>query len=210
MNLENIGSRHGTDKVYHGYMKFYESYFGKIRNEEIKLMEIGVYKGSSIKTWEEYFPKGLIFGIDDSTLVEKSTLLNFTMGRIKTFMADQKNRKQLESVISDIKDLDIIIDDGLHYQEHQQVSLGFLFKFLKNKGLYIIEDLCPRIYTVGTWGIRDVSEITTNILENFCSNKKISSPYMTPEEMHYLEEHIESINLHYISNESIIAFIRKK
>jgi hypothetical protein len=210
MDLEDIAKQHGTDKVTHGYIKFYEEAFETIRNNEIKLLEIGVYRGASIRTWEDYFANGLIFGIDNCTIIDKESLLGFTQGRIKTFITDQKDRRELHEVILQIESLDIIIDDGLHYQEHQQVSFGFLFKFLKNNGLYVIEDLCPREYKLGTWGIREMKEITTNVLEEFNVSGKIISPYITDEEKLYLEEHIESIKIHYISEQSIIAFIQKK
>jgi hypothetical protein len=36
---------------------------------------------------------------------------------------------------------DYIVDDGHHYQEHQQVSLGVLFEHVKPGGYYIIEDV---------------------------------------------------------------------
>ena len=36
---------------------------------------------------------------------------------------------------------DVIIDDGAHNNDAQQISLGGLFPYLKGGGLYIIEDL---------------------------------------------------------------------
>jgi hypothetical protein len=206
--LDSIGKKHGTDKVHHGYMVFYTRNFEKYKNKKLNLLEIGVYRGASLKTWEEYFPNGSIFGIDDGTLSSKDSIIGLTSGRIKTFIADQKNRQQLESAISGIDGLDIIIDDGLHFQEHQQVSIGFLFKYLKNGGLYIIEDLYPRVYNRG-WGITTQACITTNVLEEFRSIKKINSPYINEEEKSYMEKNIDQIDIHYISEESIIAFIKK-
>ena len=36
---------------------------------------------------------------------------------------------------------DVIIDDGSHRPDHQQIALGFLFPHLRSGGLYFIEDL---------------------------------------------------------------------
>jgi len=36
---------------------------------------------------------------------------------------------------------DVIIDDGSHRPDHQQISLSFFFRKLKKGGLYFIEDL---------------------------------------------------------------------
>ena len=33
-------------------------------DKEVKLLEIGVHKGGSLKLWRDYFPRGTIVGID--------------------------------------------------------------------------------------------------------------------------------------------------
>ena len=38
-------------------------------------------------------------------------------------------------------EFDIIIDDGGHWKHQQQVTLGFIFPFLKPGGVFVIEDL---------------------------------------------------------------------
>ena len=38
-------------------------------------------------------------------------------------------------------DFDIIIDDGSHKMNHQQISFDVLFPHLKSGGIYVIEDL---------------------------------------------------------------------
>lgn len=212
MSLTEIGTTFGTDKVQHQYTDLYEKYLGHLKDSPISLMEIGVYQGKSLKMWEAYFTQGSIYGVDDCTLVTADALKAFSTDRIKTFVADQSKREQLQTVVDAVGALDVIVDDGLHYQEHQQISWGFLFPALKPGGVFVIEDLCPREYT-GGWGIRDTktfTDITTNVLEGFRSFGKVSSPYMKPEEMESLNCHIDKIEIHYINQSSIIAFIWKK
>ena len=48
MTLHELGIKHGTDKVDHNYLKVYVELFSHIRDSEIRLLEIGVYKGASI------------------------------------------------------------------------------------------------------------------------------------------------------------------
>jgi hypothetical protein len=214
MNLTELGTACGTDKVGHRYTPLYEGYLGHLRNEPITLMEIGVHLGYSLKMWEAYFTKGLICGVDNCTLISADQLKSMSVGRIKTFVADQAKRDQLQKAVQEIgQDFDIIVDDGYHYQEHQQISLAFLFPFLKKGGVYVVEDLCPKSYPGGGWGITDMknfTDITTNVLEQFKTSRKITSLYMLPKEIEYLNSNIDKIEIHYINKDSIIAFIWKK
>ncbi|HQT68764.1 MAG TPA: hypothetical protein PLC74_14290, partial [Acetobacteraceae bacterium] len=58
LSLDDIGMAHGTDKssIYHNYLNFYEIFFKPFRQIELKILEIGVLNGASLKTWEQYFP----------------------------------------------------------------------------------------------------------------------------------------------------------
>src|ERR1043165_1425296 len=56
-----------TDKAEHGhYLRNYEQYFQPLLDQDVKLLELGVYKGGSLLLWRDYFEKGLIVGLDDS------------------------------------------------------------------------------------------------------------------------------------------------
>jgi Clostridial hydrophobic W len=136
--LDDIGLRHGTDKAssHHNCLEFYETFFAPLRHRELTLLEIGVYNGASLKTWEEYFPNTSVIGVD---IVSASK--RYELGRIKIELADQSNVEELTSVAIKHGPFDIIIEDGSHLWEHQITSLRTLFPFLKNGGLYIVEDL---------------------------------------------------------------------
>ena len=65
MNLTEIGIKYHTDKAYeHEYTSLYEKHFKPIRKLTNKLLEIGIYKGASLKMWAEYFPNAHIYGLD--------------------------------------------------------------------------------------------------------------------------------------------------
>lgn len=124
----------------HGYTPFYESWLGSMRNEPVRILEIGVcdprMPGASLKGWYEYFPKATIFGYD---IVDGH---RFDNDRVTTFIGDQADRKDLARFIEvSGGEFDIIIDDGSHRPMHQQVSLAALFPHLKPGGQYIIEDM---------------------------------------------------------------------
>jgi len=53
MNLEQLAIKYGTDKQIargHGYTDYYEQYFHTLKLEEVKLLELGVREGWSLKT----------------------------------------------------------------------------------------------------------------------------------------------------------------
>jgi len=142
-NLNILGKLYKTDKVDgHNYMTHYMTHLKKYRYRRVKLLEIGVggYEvpdggGHSLRMWKKYFPFGKIFSID---IYDKSALEE---RRIKIFQGSQVDRDFLEKMIDEIGELDIIIDDGSHENEHIIETFKILFPKLKDGGIYIIEDL---------------------------------------------------------------------
>lgn len=138
VSLDAIGAQYGTDKssIHHDYLTFYEMFFAPMREKELSIIEIGVYKGQSLSTWAEYFKNSRIIGVD---IVTKSK--RFATDRIVIEIADQSNVQQLVNVAQKHGPFDIIIEDGSHLCEHQITTLRTMFPFLKNNGIYIVEDL---------------------------------------------------------------------
>lgn len=168
--LCKLAHKYGTDKVEHNYTYYYDKLFNDLRNEKINFLEIGIFKGASIKMWDEYFTKGNIFCIDNCIansagylLCEEKTLslLNKHSPKIFAKQGCQNDRKKLKELVKNIE-FDIIVDDGLHFFEHQQTSLGVLFKNLKSGGVYIIEDIVNMwaLQTGSWWGQKDGVEDT--------------------------------------------------
>ena len=138
LSLDEIGLECGTDKASatHGYLRQYERFFERFRHERITLLEIGVLGGASLKMWETYFPNATIIGADIHHATRR-----FAGGRVKIELLDQSNVQELADLALRYAPFDIIIEDGSHFWEHQIISLKTLFPFLKNGGLYVVEDL---------------------------------------------------------------------
>jgi Clostridial hydrophobic W len=136
--LDAIGLRHGTDKAssHHNYLQFYERFFASLRDKTLTVLEIGVFGGASLKTWAEYFPNAKVVGVD---IAAASRM--YETGRVTIVLADQANIEELTSIGIEHGPFDIIIEDGSHMWNHQITSLRALFPFLKNGGLYVVEDL---------------------------------------------------------------------
>jgi len=136
--LDSIGLRHGTDKssAHHDYLNFYEFFFEPLRYAQLRLLEIGVFGGASLRTWEEYFPNAAIVGADISPQAKQ-----FERGRVRIELLDQSNVEELTRMAVKHGPFDLIIEDGSHMWEHQVTSLRTLFPFVKENGVYIVEDL---------------------------------------------------------------------
>ena len=84
--------------------------------------------------WKSYFPKARIFSFDifDKKFLEER--------RIKIFQGSQVDESFLKSILKDIGELDIIIDDGSHINSHVIKTFEVLFPKLKKGGIYVVED----------------------------------------------------------------------
>ncbi len=206
-DLCKIAKRYKTDKVEYGYTIIYSDYFEEMRDKELSIFEIGICDGSSLRMWAEYFPKCHVYGMDlaeeGSMRISSDLIKSMNKGRTRTFIGDQNKRSDLERCMSVFNsNFDIILDDGHHFQSPQQISLGFLFKYLKSGGTYIIEDvMTPWNLSHGSeWGQSDrvgLTDCTAIVMEKYLENKKIQSPYMTEEEINYLQDNIDSVKLYY-------------
>lgn len=181
---------YNTDKISHGYIPFYEKYFTKITDCK-NVLEIGVYMGDSLRLLSDYFPDAIIHGVDINPINGIDT------DKIKTYVANQADSMQLESVAVKIDNqFDVIIDDGSHIMRHQQLTFGCLFKHLKSGGHYIIEDLHTSSPNVFPQHKENGDLITTiEMLRTYLNDKKIISNYISEEDKKYIEENIQSIEI---------------
>ena len=180
--LAELCELHQTDKCasHHNYVDLYDTFFAPLRSRAERVLEIGVLAGESVRMWEAYFPRAAIFGIDIDDASQYQT------ERIRTFMADQANREQLTGFIDEHgSGFDIVIDDGGHSMEQQQVSFGFFFPHLRSRGIYIIEDIhtsFPSLYQ--GYGVEDgAGNSTYSMITNFVRDGSFASQYLTAAEL---------------------------
>ena len=213
LELTELCQLYHTDKCAdgHNFIKIYAQIFSSLRSSTHKLLEIGVLNGDSHKLWKEYFTNAQIFGMD---LNDVSWLAR---EGIQTMVGDQSDRSDLQRFISQYgSDYDIIIDDGGHAMDQQQISLGFLFKYISPGGYYIIEDVhtsLPQFYTWDGYKADLEKENTTlQMMERFMRTGECISFYCSDEELEYLQSEIESVQLFFSNDDlhSMMCVIRKK
>ena len=198
----------GKSTQVHDYAEKYEGFFWSYKDKPIKLLEIGVAKGDSLRSWYEYFPQAQIYGLDIQPCDQYSN------DRIKIFQGSQIDKNVLTEIASN-GPFDIIIDDGSHVVEHWIETFEFLFPHVKNDGLYVFEDLhCtydmnrrvdrnhPHIWEYFKKIMEDIHFNGRSKNQNFYGNKKIQGPQVLP--LSFNEQHIHAIHLY-----NSILFIEK-
>ncbi len=127
----------GLAMKWHHYFSVYERYFAPWRNRPLRFLEIGVYRGGSLRMWREYFgPQATIFGIDIDPVC---AAYNGRHGQVR--IGSQADPEFLARVIDEMGGVDVILDDGSHHMDHVSASLKALFPRLSDGGVYMIEDL---------------------------------------------------------------------
>lgn len=135
-HLDAIGIRFRTDKcsLDHNYLAKYAFFLERFRHKPMRLLELGVFYGSSLRMWQEYFPLAEIFGVD---IMENCA--QYADTRIHVLQADLSAAEEVRA-LRDVQP-QIIIDDASHIVSHQLLALFTLFEALPSGGLYILEDL---------------------------------------------------------------------
>ena len=143
--LTEIADSLGTDKgtvvgdwgAAHNYTEVYEQLLLDRRERPLNVLEIGVWRGASLRMWERFLPNAKIVGVDilPDTLKQASA-------RSKVMIGDAADPAFLRRVATTAFDgpIDFIVDDGSHALDHQIVALRTLFPFLAENGLYVVED----------------------------------------------------------------------
>lgn len=150
--LDQIAIEHGTDKASkhplisgHNYAIHYDAIFSPIRHEAVRLLEIGVGGGESIRTWLEYFdnPDARIFGVDIVQCTNPWNTPSEKPDPRYTFShGDQSDSVMWKCFIANCGgNLDVVIDDGSHTNKDIIISYKALWPNVVNGGLYCIEDL---------------------------------------------------------------------
>ena len=130
--MRKLFDRFGCDKGRcHGYERVYEPAFKDIRNEPLRILDIGIFKGASIEVWLDYFPNATIVGIDIFKRVKPENIPVLRHPRVEW-------RKHDSTTPADFGKFDIVIDDGAHTHTAQRKTLEC---FAPCANMYFIEDV---------------------------------------------------------------------
>lgn len=136
-SLNDIGLVTGTDKAstIHDYLGIYESTLGHLRDTPFTMIEIGVYRGASVRMWKRFFHRAQIIGADINPECRK-----FESERVSIRIGDQGDPAFLEELATTDRPL-VVVDDGSHRWKHQINAFRALWPSVLPGGYFIVEDV---------------------------------------------------------------------
>jgi len=119
----------------HSYIPIYEYLFHDLRYEPVDVLEIGVWRGDSLKVWEEYLPNANVTGVDIDP--------NCAKIEFQRAVVDIHDQTDYEYFFEKYKRkmFDVVIEDGKHEYAANIMSAAIFHPMMKENGIYIIEDI---------------------------------------------------------------------
>jgi hypothetical protein len=118
-----------------GYTRVYERYLRRWRGDRLTMLEIGVWRGRSLRMWQGYFPRATVVGLDIDPRAAESA------AGFKVFVGSQDDARLLDQVVHEHPDLRLVVDDGSHVNTVTIRTFEHLFPLLQSGGIYAIEDM---------------------------------------------------------------------
>ena len=122
----------------HTYIEgYYSKEFSDKKENNIKLLEIGVRQGYSHILWDKFFTNGEIYGVDNGEsgftweILDKTKVIIYTEDAYTTTFSEKFQNNYF----------DYIIDDGSHHPTHQLKCIDLFLPKIKPDGKLIIEDV---------------------------------------------------------------------
>lgn len=163
MTLHEVGLKYGTDKaVDHNFLNAYEGFFDACNFEPKTIVEVGIWRGESLRMWSEYFPVANIIGLD----INKN--LFFSTEKITCTFADQSN---VATITPFAAIADLFVDDGSHQWSHQIKTFEAVWPLLSTGSIYIMEDL----HTSNMPSYKDCNTQPLKFICNFAQENAIKS-----------------------------------
>ena len=194
----------------HNYTPYYEKYFKNIKNNKIRILELGSHEGKGLAAFYYFFPKSSLFGANINPFQ-----MRFQSNRIEEIYIDVSSKIILKNFCKYFEDgFDIIIDDASHNLHDILLTLPLLFKKLNRGGFYVIEDANQfEVYK----NLNPTNETLTpiKILKNIQQKKEFNSQFISADDVKYLRNNIAEyffekgdmiVNDHKISD---IIFLKK-
>lgn len=160
MNFEQFYevSEPKTDKgLYHNYISgYYSNEFTPLKDEPIRLLEIGILRGESTKLFRDWFTKAELWALDNNAAGGGI----FDITNVNILWEDAYSDEIVSRFDNDY--FDYVIDDGPHTLESQQLAIVKWLPKIKSGGKLIIEDIFDFSYV-------DVLKNTgdTNMIKEF-------------------------------------------
>ena len=130
-----------SDKgIRHSYIQdYYSDLFTPLKNENLTIVEIGIYQGQSMTLLRDWFVNSKIVGVDNFNWPNVSEEQINKIEGITVIKGDAYNKKIADKF--EDESIDIIIDDGSHFISNQIQFIELYYPKIKKGGVLIVEDV---------------------------------------------------------------------
>lgn len=136
ITLTGLADLYGSDKgnIKHGYTKVYEKLIADLtphrKTAQLRVGEIGVACGASLRMWANYLPQSSIEGFD---IRPECASLCKDLSNVTITIADARTL--------DRRNYDLFVDDGSHIAEDIVETMIHCQNWVRSGGYYVVEDM---------------------------------------------------------------------
>ena len=141
MSLKELIDSSRTDKdTTHSYLDLYQSLLEKKKETAIKVLEIGIHKGGSIKMWDDFFINADVYAVD---ILPKERMWEELLNKESIHLYNSEDAYNSGFVQNEFIDnnfhFDMMLDDGPHTLQSMIQFIKLYLPLLKSDGILIIE-----------------------------------------------------------------------
>jgi len=143
MSLKQLIDSSRTDKdTTHSYLDLYQSLLEKKKETAVKVLEIGIHKGGSIKMWDDFFINADVYAVD---ILPKERMWEELLNKESIHLYNSEDAYNPGFVQNEFIDnelqFDVMLDDGPHTLQSMIQFIKHYLPMLKSDGILIIEDV---------------------------------------------------------------------
>jgi hypothetical protein len=141
--LERLIDNSRSDKnTIHSYLPLYEKLLTSKKETAKRVLEVGIWRGGSIKLWKDFFTNAVVYGVD---IIDINTVWSEIKNNRGIVLHTSTNAYDSDFVTTNFLNqnikFDFLLDDGPHTLESMKQFIRLYSQLMADDGILIIEDV---------------------------------------------------------------------
>jgi hypothetical protein len=141
--LERLIDNSRSDKnTIHSYLPLYEKLLTSKKETAKRVLEVGIWRGGSIKLWKDFFTNAVVHGVD---IIDINTVWSEIKNNRGIVLHTSTNAYDSDFVTTNFLNqnikFDFLLDDGPHTLESMKQFIRLYSQVMADDGILIIEDV---------------------------------------------------------------------
>jgi hypothetical protein len=141
--LERLIDNSRSDKnTIHSYLPLYEKLLTSKKETAKRVLEVGIWRGGSIKLWKDFFTNAVVHGVD---IIDINTVWSEIKNNRGIVLHTSTNAYDNDFVTTNFLNqnikFDFLLDDGPHTLESMKQFIRLYSQVMADDGILIIEDV---------------------------------------------------------------------